>query len=41
MKNILVIGAGRTSSSLINYLLKKSKEFDWAITVADQTLGIS
>ena len=38
MKNILVIGAGRTSSSLINYLLKKSKELDWAITVADQSL---
>lgn len=41
MKNILVIGAGRTSSSLINYLLKKSKELDWAITVADQSLELA
>jgi len=41
MKNILVIGAGRTSSSLINYLLDKSKELDWIITVADQSLEIA
>ncbi len=41
MKNILVIGAGRTSSSLINYLLDKSKELDWIITVADQSLEMA
>lgn len=41
MKNILVIGAGRTSSSLINYLLDKSLEMDWAITVADQSLELA
>ncbi|MBK7631639.1 MAG: saccharopine dehydrogenase NADP-binding domain-containing protein [Ignavibacteriales bacterium] len=41
MKNILVIGAGRTSSSLINYLLNKSKEMGWAITVADQSLELA
>ena len=41
MKNILVIGAGRTSSSLINYLLDKSSEMDWAITVADQSLELA
>ena len=41
MKNILVIGAGRTSFSLINYLLDKSKESDWAITVADQSLELA
>lgn len=38
MKKILVIGAGRTSSSLIKYLLSKSVENDWLITVADQSL---
>lgn len=38
MKNILVIGAGRTSSSLIKYLLNKSVDNDWMITVADQSL---
>lgn len=38
MKNILLIGAGRTSSSLIKYLLIKSVENDWMITIADQSL---
>lgn len=37
MKNILVIGAGRTSTSLINYLVSKSAEQDWFITIADQS----
>jgi saccharopine dehydrogenase-like NADP-dependent oxidoreductase len=37
MKNILVIGAGRTSSSLINYLLELSPKYDWHITIADQS----
>lgn len=41
MKKILVIGAGRTSSSLIKYLLKKSAENDWLITVADQSLELA
>lgn len=38
MKKILVIGAGRTSSSLIKYLLNKSVENDWLITIADQSI---
>ncbi|QQS34814.1 MAG: saccharopine dehydrogenase NADP-binding domain-containing protein [Ignavibacteriales bacterium] len=37
MKNILIIGAGRTSTSLINYLIGKSVEQDWFITIADQS----
>lgn len=41
MKNILVIGAGRTSSSLINYLFDKSAEFGWLITIADQSLELA
>jgi saccharopine dehydrogenase (NADP+, L-glutamate forming) len=41
MKNILVIGAGRTSSSLVNYLFDKSAEFGWLITIADQSLELS
>ena len=41
MKKILVLGAGRTSSSLINYLIKKSAENDWHITVADQSLELA
>jgi len=41
MKNILVVGAGRTSSSLINYLISKSEDKDWFITVADQSLELA
>ena len=35
MVNILIIGAGRSATSLIDYLLNKSIQFHWKITVAD------
>ena len=35
MANILIIGAGRSSTALINYVLSKSDEFGWHVTVAD------
>ena len=35
MRHILLIGAGRSSSSLINYLLANAVEQDWTLTVAD------
>jgi len=35
MKNILILGAGRSSSSLIGYLLDKAAEKGWEITVGD------
>lgn len=35
MKKILVIGAGRSASSLIKYLLENSVAENWQITVAD------
>lgn len=35
MKNILILGAGRSSTSLIGYLLGKAAEKDWQITVGD------
>lgn len=35
MKNILVIGAGRSSSALISYLLDNAATGDWRVTVAD------
>jgi saccharopine dehydrogenase (NADP+, L-glutamate forming) len=41
MKNILVVGAGRTSSSLINYLAANSADRDWFITIADQSLDLA
>lgn len=35
MRNILVLGAGRSSSVLIRYLLGKAAELSWTVTVAD------
>jgi|SRR6185436_11682238 len=35
MRNILVLGAGLSSSALIKYLLDHSQEEDWNVTVAD------
>ncbi|MEL6140901.1 MAG: saccharopine dehydrogenase C-terminal domain-containing protein [Bacteroidota bacterium] len=35
MQRILIIGAGRSSSALINYVLAKSGEYGWQVTVAD------
>ena len=35
MKNILIIGAGRSSANLIKYLLEQAEQFDWSIRVGD------
>jgi len=35
MSKILIIGAGRSSSSLINYFLSNAKTYSWHITIAD------
>ncbi|MBI3509126.1 MAG: saccharopine dehydrogenase NADP-binding domain-containing protein [Bacteroidetes bacterium] len=35
MKTILIIGAGRSSSSLIHYLLTEGKKINWKIRVGD------
>lgn len=35
MNSILIIGAGRSSSALINYVLDKAAENGWFVTVAD------
>ena len=35
MKTILVLGAGRSSSSLINYLLEHAPVYDWRVVVGD------
>lgn len=34
-KNILVLGAGRSATSLINYLLDQASRYDWLVVVAD------
>lgn len=35
MKKILILGAGLSTNSLIDYLLNKAVEHDWHVTVAD------
>ncbi|MFH1004276.1 MAG: saccharopine dehydrogenase C-terminal domain-containing protein [Bacteroidota bacterium] len=41
MKNILLIGAGRSASVLIKYLLDNSSKEGWKITVGDISLDIA
>ena len=38
MKNIAILGAGRSSSSLIRYLLEQSEQQDWKLRVCDFNL---
>ena len=40
MKKILVIGAGRSSTSLIKYLLNNSSKEEWIVTVVDFNLDL-
>ena len=40
MRNILVIGAGRSSSSLIKYLLENAEQENWQLTVADRDVDM-
>lgn len=35
MKNILVLGAGKSATALISYLLQHAPQFDWHVTVGD------
>ena len=41
MKNILVIGAGRSSQILIKYLLDHSVLLNWKVVVADYSLELA
>ncbi|MCH2021754.1 MAG: saccharopine dehydrogenase NADP-binding domain-containing protein [Saprospiraceae bacterium] len=41
MKNVLIIGAGRSATSLIHYLLNNAESCDWNITVADMSLELA
>ncbi|HEY6161597.1 MAG TPA: saccharopine dehydrogenase C-terminal domain-containing protein [Bacteroidia bacterium] len=41
MKNVLVIGAGRSASSLIRYLLDHSESENWNVTVGDVSLEMA
>ncbi len=35
MKKILILGAGLSTGTLIDYLLKNAEEYDWQVTVGD------
>lgn len=41
MTKLLIIGAGRSSTSLINYLTEHAKENNWRITVADADVHLA
>lgn len=41
MDNILILGAGRSSTSLINYLLDNAETYDWQLTIADYALQLA
>ncbi len=38
MKRILVLGAGRSTSTLINYLIKVVEEYNWELKVCDKEM---
>jgi saccharopine dehydrogenase-like NADP-dependent oxidoreductase len=41
MKNILIIGAGRSASSLIKYLVEHAAAEDWNVTVGDVSIELA
>lgn len=41
MDQILILGAGRSSSSLINYLIENAASYDWQLTIADYALQLA
>jgi len=41
MNKILILGAGLSSTDLINYLLQHSQEYGWKITVGDMILEVA
>ncbi|MCB0686870.1 MAG: saccharopine dehydrogenase NADP-binding domain-containing protein [Saprospiraceae bacterium] len=41
MKSILILGAGRSATTLIDYLIAHSKVFDWHVRVADIDLELA
>ncbi len=41
MKNVVILGAGRSSYALIDYLVEHSKENDWNIEVGDLDISLA
>src|SRR5580658_4866406 len=40
MKNILLFGAGKSSTCLIDYLIEEIKTQNWQLTIADNDLAL-
>ncbi|MGM0613897.1 MAG: saccharopine dehydrogenase C-terminal domain-containing protein [Bacteroidota bacterium] len=41
MKKILILGAGMSSSSLIKYLLDRTQQYNWKLTVGDKDVELA
>jgi len=41
MKNVLILGAGKSSTVLIEYMLANAQQFDWHITVGDMDIQLA
>ncbi len=41
MQNILIVGSGRSSASLINYLLANAEKEEWHITIAEKDVTLA
>jgi len=41
MKDLLIIGAGRSSTALINYILEQAKEYNFFVTVGDSDIELA
>lgn len=40
MKKILIIGAGRSATSLIAYLIARAEKFNWEVSICEQNEGL-
>ncbi|MEQ8904765.1 saccharopine dehydrogenase C-terminal domain-containing protein [Ekhidna sp.] len=41
MQNILIIGAGKSSTALINYLLENAEKEQWHVTIAEKDIALA
>ncbi len=41
MSNVLIIGAGRSATSLIRYMLQEGQKYNWFVTVADADVTLA
>ena len=41
MKQILILGAGKSATALIRYLLEKAPVYGWQINVGDKNIALA